>query len=417
MNRSFDDEVLVGGDVEGEPKAEDEHSAAPPTIFCLQEIDYTFTSELHAFFAQRGYHFVTGLYGKKFNGYMGVGIAYPLNDFDTVKVDICRLSDERDGGWPRPPVEDDEKTAFVSKGGGEPASANDETTSNTDAKDETKENNDATNTEFADAKANQNRFKRVIQKFTERLEKFTAHTVQSSSAFVRNHINKHLGTEFRMVLGLPPMPQKQIDPWDMSENRFNVLLTVVLRLRGNDNGLFSISNYHMPCAFYCPPVMNIHSEMVARRVQTLAANVCDKEQEGSTIPHILAGDFNILPDSPHYQLLTTGTLDKTDPSYPPPKYGETWKVGALPMDSAYALKSGEEPEFTNFAHIKEDEDPFIGTLDYIFLSQKERTKSTIWKVHNVQSLPEREASRGPFPNEVEPSDHMLIAADLELLSS
>eukprot|EP00986_Skeletonema_menzelii_P010668 scaffold5280_cov89-Skeletonema_menzelii.AAC.2 len=48
-------------------KEDNQSSSPPPTIFALQEICYSFTSELHAFFAQRGYQFVTGLYGKKFN--------------------------------------------------------------------------------------------------------------------------------------------------------------------------------------------------------------------------------------------------------------------------------------------------------------------------------------------------------------
>ena len=40
----------------------------PPTIFALQEVCYPFASALHTFFATRGYHFVTGLYGRPFNG-------------------------------------------------------------------------------------------------------------------------------------------------------------------------------------------------------------------------------------------------------------------------------------------------------------------------------------------------------------
>ena len=43
-------------------------SAPPPTIYALQEVCYPFASALHTFFAQRGYHFVTGLYGRPFNG-------------------------------------------------------------------------------------------------------------------------------------------------------------------------------------------------------------------------------------------------------------------------------------------------------------------------------------------------------------
>eukprot|EP00985_Skeletonema_marinoi_P015520 scaffold8038_cov78-Skeletonema_marinoi.AAC.1 len=84
------------------------------------------------------------------------------------------------------------------------------------------------------------------------------------------------------------------------------------------------------------------------------------------------------------------------------------------MDSAYAVV-GEEPEFTNYAHTQGQEEPFIGTLDYIFLSREGKT-TRIWKVNEVTKLPCKAESGGPFPNAVEPSDHYLISADLELVS-
>lgn len=339
---------------------------APPTIFALQEVCYPFASELHTFFAQRGYHFVTGLYGRPFNGYMGVAIAYPTKDFETVNVDICRLSDERVGGWPREEIDEEE----ASKGPG------------------------------------------MVQRFRTSV----ASIIQT---IINNKAIKRLGYG-------DSGKKTPVDPWKMSENRFNVMLTVGLSYRSGKSDAFSISNYHMPCAFFAPAVMNIHSEMAAKRVQDLAAQTYKKihgvEETEKTIPHIFAGDFNIMPDSPHYKLLTTGKLDKSDPTYPPLRYGKEWKIDALPMDSAYALENSE-PEFTNYAQVKDD-DPFIGTLDYIFLSQKERTSSVTegtesgqwWKVHGVQKLPSTEDSGGPFPNEKEPSDHVLIAADLELVS-
>jgi mRNA deadenylase 3'-5' endonuclease subunit Ccr4 len=380
----------------------------PPAIFCLQEIDYTITSSLHTFFANKGYAFVTGLYGKKFNGYMGIGIAYPLKDFETIKVDVCRLSDE--GDWPR--LERSEEREGV------------------------------------------------IGRVRKSIKKFTSKTVRSLSEY----IGKHLGTQ--LLLG-SSSKESTIDPWEMSENRFNVLLTVALRFRsaanGADGGVFSISNYHMPCAFYCPPVMNIHIDLAVKRVQYLASKTwrelngvieekkewedggateqTDSEKaipreawkdanedtstiagqvsiaalENKTVPHILAGDFNILPDSPHYTLITSGKLQESDPSYPPMKYGTKWMPSRQTMDSAYALY-GKEPEFTNYAHLKEEEDAFIGTLDYIFLSQKEGDASSGWTVKDTIQLPGREDSGGPFPNENEPSDHLLIGADLELAS-
>ena len=317
--------------------------SAPPTIFALQEVCYPFASKLHTFFANRGYHLVTGLYGRPFNGYMGIAIAYPTKHFETLDVDVCRLSDERPGGWPRKPVDDEE-------GGGKGLG-----------------------------------LRSIIRQFTRSL----VQTVND-----------------RIVKRLTSSGERVIDPWDMSENRFNVLLTATLRFR--EGGSFVVSNYHMPCAFYAPPVMNIHSELAAKRVQDLASKNAETEK---ALPYIFAGDFNILPDSPDYNLLTTGKLDASDPTYPPPKHGVEWKVESLPFDSAYAKKLGSEPEFSNYAHIRDQEDPFIGTLDYIFLSQNE------WTVHEVQRLPRTKDSGGPFPNETEPSDHLLIAADLELLQA
>lgn len=312
-----------------------------------------------------------------FTRYMGVGLAYPLKDFATVNVDICRLSDERVGGWPR------EKFDVEGKSGEETGLG------------------------------------KAIQRLT---AQFGLNIYQTMQA-MNNRIVKRLGYN---------SSEKSIDPWEMSENRHNVLLTVTLCHRAGGCA-FSISNYHMPCAFFAPAVMNIHTDMVSKRVQDLAAQswksirgdeLSDQiPQKGiKTIPYILAGDFNILPDSAQYKILTKGELEKTDPTYPPTKHGKEWKIESLPMDSAYALDACE-PEFTNFAHTRDDLDPFIGTLDYIFLSKNEYTSLSEeterleeWKVHCVQKLPHKDDAGGPFPNANEPSDHLLISADLELTS-
>jgi len=333
-----------------------------PTVVALQEVCYPFACELHTYFANRGYAFVTGLYGRRFNGYMGVGLAYPLNEFETINVDIERLSDKREGGWPKEPETED--GAMISK---------------------------------------------IVQSIQRGVASVALRTLKS----LRSNI-KRIGYN-----GGPADERDPIDPWDMSEKRFNVLLTVSLRER-KSGAVFSVSNYHMPCAFFAPPVMNIHADLAARRVQMLAEKTwlslnseentaVDASVDASArrIPYIFAGDFNILPDSPHYKLLTTGALNESDATYPPAKHGVPWKIQMLPMDSAYFLANSTEPEFTNYAQVK-DEEPFIGTLDYIFLSKHE------WRIRTVKELPSIADSGGPFPNEEEPSDHLLIYADIEL---
>ena len=86
------------------------------------------------------------------------------------------------------------------------------------------------------------------------------------------------------------------------------------------------------------------------------------------------------------------------------------------MKSAYASSqcSHGEPDFTNYARIKEDE-PFIGTLDYIFLN-KDKAGGVLedWDVVKVDPVVHRNDMAGPLPNEEEPSDHVAIGADLIL---
>jgi hypothetical protein len=107
--------------------------------------------------------------------------------------------------------------------------------------------------------------------------------------------------------------------------------------------------------------------------------------------------------------MTTGEMDVDSLFYPTGKNGMEWKPTMKPMRSAYAIKNGKEPDFTNYAHSRNHDDPFIDTLDFIFVSDD-------WKVSDVLNLPSTETSQGPFPNlDVnEPSDHVMIAASLEI---
>lgn len=263
----------------------------PPVVFCLQEVSHMWASRIHAFFANRNYHMLCGLYGKRFNNYMGVALAYPTDAYETEFLDISRLSDYRVGGWPR---REEEELGLVRRAG------------------------------------------------------------KAGAAAVVGALQGLILNPARRLLRLPE-PKSPLDHWEMSENRQNILLTACLRRKSRgevpdaaedeeegSGGTFVISNYHMPCAFYAPMVMNIHAEMAARRCQDLAKGR----------PHILAGDFNLMPDSPHYKLLTTGKLDWNDSTFPSPKYGMVWTSNIAPMRSAYAISDHGEPDFTNYAQVR-----------------------------------------------------------------
>ena len=191
----------------------------------------------------------------------------------------------------------------------------------------------------------------------------------------------------------PPMTE-----WDTARNRFNSILHATLKCKKSDVS-FGVATYHMPCMFRTAAdrrVMVIHAGM--------AAQYALNQSEG--LPTVLMGDFNLKPGDPGHVLITTGELDTSIDEYPvmPEGYiGSPFNVKPQKkMESAYARVNGAEPNFTNNARIKDDE-PFIDTLDYIFVTDDV-------EVLDVLDLPHRDEVKGPFPAATEPSDHIMLAA-------
>ena len=151
--------------------------------------------------------------------------------------------------------------------------------------------------------------------------------------------------------------------------------------------------------------------------------------------------FVLRADSSPYELLTTGSIRADHPQQPPTRAHDTWTpVPPAPLTSAYASALGQEPEFTNFAMTawQSPGDPFVGTLDYIFLSAGWKTKEVSHprvtrvastchalshRIHvpapvpQVKPLPSLQHTLPlkSYPCATEPSDHLLIWADLELV--
>lgn len=74
--------------------------------------------------------------------------------------------------------------------------------------------------------------------------------------------------------------------------------------------------------------MVIHAALVAKKAQEFAG----------ALPFVLAGDFNIQPDSSPYQLLLDGSLPEGHPHAPPPRSYDPWSPSLkAPLQSAYVL--------------------------------------------------------------------------------
>lgn len=191
--------------------------------------------------------------------------------------------------------------------------------------------------------------------------------------------------------------------WNNSRDRRNMLIFARFRSKANGARL-CVGTYHMPCAFYSPPQMQIHSALVVGRFQDICASDAG----------VLAGDFNIKPHDASYKMITSGKMDPSHRDFPKKasvsdgSLPEKWMPKLrFPMKSAYKEVLGHEPDFTNYAQTEKGP-PFIETLDYLFCSEDV-------DVVDVLRLPHRKAvSKGPYPTATEPSDHCLIGCTVRL---
>lgn len=161
----------------------------------------------------------------------------------------------------------------------------------------------------------------------------------------------------------------------------------------------------MPCAFYSPPLMQIHAALVVGRFQEICASDAG----------VLAGDFNFKPGDESYRMITTGQIDAGHRDYPKRSSvpdgsdpGKWMPRVRYPMKSAYKAVLGSEPDFTNYNQ-PGGATAFIDTLDYIFCSED-------LDVVDVVRLPHRKAviGKGPYPTAKEPSDHCLLGCTMRL---
>lgn len=207
---------------------------------------------------------------------------------------------------------------------------------------------------------------------------------------------------FRYFFPPPVDFRVEFKPWTQAKNRYNKMVAVRVRDKQSQE-VFWVGTYHMPCLFGDAEkrsVMVIHAALVAQQMEKLAKKT--KEQ------YVLAGDFNFKPEDSSYLMLTQG-LSESHEDFPRPEADapkNCLQISQTPkLQSAYALAGGE-PAYTNHAQVK-NEEPFIGCLDYVFLSQG-------WKVQSVVPMSTTNLEEGPFPTEREPSDHMLLGAELRL---
>jgi hypothetical protein len=117
--------------------------------------------------------------------------------------------------------------------------------------------------------------------------------------------------------------------------------------------------------------------------------------------YIFVGDFNFKPDCLLYQAVTKGgqyqKQIETSTNYDTTQFN--CKI-STPLIDSYQ----KQLLYTNYVYT--DINPWYGCIDYIFLSRGWIVKQTDNVINNF--------SQGPFPDQHESSDHLMIGVQLEL---
>ncbi len=346
------------------------------SIICLQEVplkwinpesveitdfdeNFLLTNNLEIFFTNNNYDFVANNYSNKYTGNMGVLIAFPKNIYKMInKLEIVPINYVK-------PSNTNTNTNYdlsldSSSGSGSGSCSGSTLTSSS------------------------------IDDFTEKT----------------NEEIEAMGPEEKSLYDIKLSNYKT---WKSLRAGKNIM--IILQLTDISTGIeFCVGTYHTPCNFRNQKFMQLANVLAAQSIQIFADG----------LPYIFAADLNTQPNTPSYNILVG---NKIKPNEKPEKetVQDDWEpIMTPPILSAYFIKNKKEPRATNDGHqISQNTDGtcrdsgrFIGTLDYIFLSDNR------FKVIDVKDLDEVFTKEdGPYPSKEEPSDHVLISANLLLKSN
>jgi len=170
-----------------------------------------------------------------------------------------------------------------------------------------------------------------------------------------------------------------------------------------------VANTHISANFKWP---ELQISQTAYMMQELSKTIkTEREANPRRLEPVVlvGGDFNSTPGSDALKLLCEGTTGKTFPGEPFPD-----PTNDVPLQSAYASAMNEDPAFTAFTldRLFPDENQlkgFKGTLDYILYNN-------IRPISVLEPITEQESNvESAWPSQTQPSDHMHLVADFDML--
>ncbi len=186
--------------------------------------------------------------------------------------------------------------------------------------------------------------------------------------------------------------------WRNARAKRNTMIS--LEIEDTDRNKYCISTLHMPCSFKNPSIMTTYVGLVKHRSKLFADG----------LPYIIAGDFNITPNSQLYKSLTDKVMCISSllEDYNPVDKWNPNELNLDKLDSAHAVYFGREPEYTCNTINSDIESgvEFKDTLDYILYKGL--------RVLNAGTIHTK--SPNVMPNQHNPSDHIPVFAYFVKLS-
>ncbi|XP_065346967.1 2',5'-phosphodiesterase 12 [Cloeon dipterum] len=183
-------------------------------------------------------------------------------------------------------------------------------------------------------------------------------------------------------------------------DRGSILQVLVLR-HNVTNHIFVIGTTHL---YFHPDADHVRLLQAATCLTYLQRKREEYLNSGNKCSLILCGDFNSTPPFGVYKLMTEGSIPK---DYPDWKSNESEAVEDLELSHPMKISSACGcPKFTNYTV------GFADCLDYIFYQNDHL------RVTQVVPLPSEEELRqyDAIPSVVQPSDHVALVADLQIIT-
>ncbi|KAJ1561836.1 Glucose-repressible alcohol dehydrogenase transcriptional effector [Cladochytrium tenue] len=170
--------------------------------------------------------------------------------------------------------------------------------------------------------------------------------------------------EFQQLAIHRPDVRKTEDIFNRVMIKDNIAVIAVLESKQNPANKILVANAHLHWDPAYSDVKLMQTAMLVEEIQRISSSFAAKSNDSTALPVLICGDFNSLPSSGVYELLSRGSVAQDHQDFGTHSYGSYTAEGLshrLSLKSACSV-NGVELDFTNFTP------SFRGAIEYIWYS-------------------------------------------------